>query len=69
METTYGLTKESQVGRCSFCDKPDDQVIVLINAIKVPKVSICNECVDMCNEMVMETIRSRRKPRPSSPTP
>jgi ATP-dependent protease Clp ATPase subunit len=66
METTDGLTKESQVGRCSFCDKPEDQVIVLINAITGPNVSICNECVDMCNDMVMETIQSRRQPRPSS---
>jgi ATP-dependent Clp protease ATP-binding subunit ClpX len=66
METSHVLSKESQIARCSFCDKPDDQVIVLING---PNVSICNECIDMCNDMVMETIRSRRQPRPSSPTP
>jgi len=57
------------IRRCSFCDKREDQVITLINVIKGPKASICNECVDMFNEVVMETIRSRRQPRPSSPTP
>lgn len=36
---------------CSFCDKASSEVIKLIAG---PQVFICNECVDLCNEILRE---------------
>lgn len=37
--------------RCSFCGKPQDQVRRLIAG---PNVYICNECIDLCQEIIEE---------------
>ncbi len=37
--------------KCSFCGKSQDQVIKLIAG---PGTYICNECVDLCNEIMSE---------------
>ena len=37
--------------KCSFCNKGPDEVGKLITG---PSVHICNECVDMCNEILRE---------------
>ncbi|NEO32321.1 MAG: hypothetical protein F6K36_18190 [Symploca sp. SIO3C6] len=37
--------------RCSFCKKNQEQVRKLIVG---PKVSICDECVDLCKEILAE---------------
>lgn len=37
--------------RCSFCGKPQDQVKRLIAG---PNVYICNECIDLCQEIIEE---------------
>ena len=37
--------------KCSFCGKSQDQVKKLIAG---PDVSICDECVDLCNEILEE---------------
>jgi hypothetical protein len=37
--------------RCSFCDKDQASVSKLIAG---PGVYICNECVDLCNEIITE---------------
>jgi ATP-dependent Clp protease ATP-binding subunit ClpX len=37
--------------KCSFCGKGPDEVGKLITG---PSVHICNECVDMCNEILRE---------------
>jgi ATP-dependent Clp protease ATP-binding subunit ClpX len=36
---------------CSFCGKPRDQVAHMIAG---PKVYICDECVELCNEILAE---------------
>ena len=36
---------------CSFCGKTQDEVKKLIAG---PTVYICNECIDLCNEIVSE---------------
>ena len=36
---------------CSFCDKSQDEVEVMIAGLGV---NICNECVELCGEMVAE---------------
>ena len=35
--------------RCSFCGKLETEVKKLIAG---PKVCICNECIDICNEII-----------------
>ena len=35
---------------CSFCGKVQDDVKKLIAG---PSVYICNECVDLCNDIIM----------------
>ena len=44
---------------CSFCGKSQDQVRKLIAG---PKVFICDECIDLCNDILAEKCdpRSRR---------
>jgi hypothetical protein len=37
--------------QCSFCGKTQDQVRTLIAG---PKVYICDECIDLCDELVAE---------------
>jgi hypothetical protein len=39
--------------RCSFCGKPQSQVLKLI-AGPTPAVAICNECVQLCGEIIAE---------------
>ena len=40
---------------CSFCGKNQDEVAKLIAG---PDVYICNECIDLCNEIVHEDERA-----------
>lgn len=49
METT------EKVLRCSFCGKTQNQVKRLIAG---PNVSICNECVDLCNSILANELNS-----------
>ena len=39
---------------CSFCGKGQDDVKKLIAG---PSVYICNECVDLCNDIIEEEVR------------
>ena len=36
---------------CSFCGKTQDEVKQLIVG---PQVTICNECISLCNEIILE---------------
>lgn len=38
---------------CSFCGKSQAQVVKLIAG---PGVYICNECIDLCNEIIQEEV-------------
>ena len=44
-------TKEQKTLHCSFCGKNQDEVKKLIAG---PSVYICNECVDLCNDIIEE---------------
>jgi len=44
------LSLAVSVSRCSFCDKPEDQIASLTAG--PGGFSICNECVDYCREMI-----------------
>jgi ATP-dependent Clp protease ATP-binding subunit ClpX len=49
--------------KCSFCDKGQLQVEQLVAG---PGVAICNECVDLCNEII-EDARARSPIPPRGP--
>ena len=53
---------------CSFCGKSQHEVRKLIAG---PSVSICDECVDLCNDIIREEIKelSPRRDRSALPTP
>jgi ribosomal protein L37AE/L43A len=46
--------------RCSFCGKRRDQVRRIVVG---PHVFICDECVDLCNDIIREA------DQPSAPSP
>ena len=41
----------SSKSNCSFCGKKQEDVNKLISG---PQVYICNECIDLCNEILIE---------------
>jgi len=49
------------IANCSFCGKPNHKVKKLIAG---PGVYICNECIDLCNGLVDETVQSRPRMAP-----
>ncbi|MFP4154467.1 MAG: ATP-dependent Clp protease ATP-binding subunit ClpX [Halothiobacillaceae bacterium] len=52
---------------CSFCGKSQDEVRKLIAG---PSVYICDECVDLCNDILREEMNEGDEPAPASlPTP
>ncbi|NOY64951.1 MAG: ATP-dependent Clp protease ATP-binding subunit ClpX [Nitrospirae bacterium] len=53
---------------CSFCGKSQDEVKKLIAG---PTVYICNECVDLCNEILAEEMEADKSisSHPELPTP
>ncbi|MCL5024419.1 MAG: ATP-dependent Clp protease ATP-binding subunit ClpX [Nitrospirae bacterium] len=54
--------------KCSFCGKGQDEVRKLIAG---PTVYICDECVELCNEIIAEELYSETSPHalPKLPTP
>lgn len=48
-------TKQDQGLRCSFCDKGEDAVKRLIAG--PGNVSICDECVDLCTEIIADQVK------------
>ena len=47
-------TKDQKKLHCSFCGKSQDEVKKLIAG---PSVYICNECVDLCNDIIEEEVK------------
>ena len=45
---------ESEILRCSFCNKDQNDVRKLIAG---PTVFICDECVDVCNDIIADDRR------------
>ena len=52
--------------KCSFCGKSQEQVRKLIAG---PGVYICDECVELCNEILDEELMQSRHQAPSQRTP
>ena len=43
------IRRPEEILRCSFCGKSQNEVKKLIAG---PSVYICNECIDICNEII-----------------
>jgi ATP-dependent Clp protease ATP-binding subunit ClpX len=57
---------ESDVLRCSFCNKDQNDVRKLIAG---PTVFICDECVEVCNDIIADDNKFDRGARPALPMP
>ncbi len=66
--TTKKSAADSKVLHCSFCNKSQNEVRKLIAG---PSVFICDECVDLCNDIIREEMESSAKEaiRTELPTP
>ena len=51
---------------CSFCGKSQDEVRKLIAG---PKVYICDECIDLCNDIIAEECEQEKALPARSPPP
>lgn len=58
MTGLYDDQQTSDQIACSFCGKTQDQVKKIIAG---PDVYICNECVDLCKEIIDEELASEKK--------
>lgn len=47
---------DKKILRCSFCNKTQDQVRKLIAGPKAKGVYICDECIDICSEIIEEEL-------------
>ena len=51
---------------CSFCGKNQEEVRKLVAG---PSVYICDECVDLCNDILTEELEDTTTPAPRSAVP
>ena len=54
-EEDHDKKEKSSTSYCSFCGKSQHEVLKLIAG---PKVCICDECVDLCVEIIKEEKRN-----------
>ncbi len=67
MSTKKAGAGEGEILRCSFCNKDQNDVRKLIAG---PTVFICDECVDVCNDIIADDRRAEGKQgRTGLPTP
>lgn len=58
---------KEKILHCSFCGKSQHEVRKLIAG---PSVYVCNECVDLCNEIIREELEEETEVKPDGlPTP
>lgn len=50
-------TRQPRMARCSFCDKPQDQVRRIVAG---PGVYICDECITLCQEIIADDLGTTR---------
>ncbi len=60
--------KDEEALKCSFCGKGQEEVKKLIAG---PTVYICNECIELCNEIIADElyVEAGGEPLPKLPTP
>ncbi len=63
---TKNRGKKEKTLRCSFCNKSQDEVQKLIAG---PSVYICNECIDLCNEIIADEVEASEETLDSAHLP
>jgi ATP-dependent Clp protease ATP-binding subunit ClpX len=63
---TTKKTGDAEILRCSFCNKDQNDVRKLIAG---PTVFICDECVEVCNDIIADDSKFERGTRSSLPLP
>jgi len=63
---TTKKTGDTEILRCSFCNKDQNDVRKLIAG---PTVFICDECVEVCNDIIADDSKFERGTRSSLPLP
>ena len=58
--------EEEKLLNCSFCGKNQNEVRKLIAG---PEVFICNECIDLCNDIIKEEISEASEEEVGFPVP
>lgn len=64
--TGDSTTEDGKLLYCSFCGKSQNEVRKLIAG---PSVFICDECVDLCNDIIREEIQETASPEASDKLP
>jgi hypothetical protein len=59
-DETRGRGDDGKLLYCSFCGKSQHEVRKLIAG---PSVFICDECVELCNDIIREELEDRRPTR------
>ena len=66
-DETRGETDDGKLLYCSFCGKSQHEVRKLIAG---PSVFVCDECVELCNDIIREELEDRaEQPRDKLPKP
>ena len=60
--TTTPSTKSHDALSCSFCNKSQFEIAKLVAG---PGVYICNECIDLCNQIVAEELARKSDAPPT----
>jgi ATP-dependent Clp protease ATP-binding subunit ClpX len=60
------IRRPEEILRCSFCGKSQNEVKKLIAG---PSVYICNECIDICNEIINDDEQQELATRTALPKP
>ncbi len=58
------FTDSTELLKCSFCGKSQKQVVKLIGG---PGVYICNECVELCYDLIQEEVQETKKSELTAP--
>ena len=65
-EKDKGSGSDDKLLFCSFCGKNQNEVRKLIAG---PSVYICNECIDLCNDIIQEEINESSEAKEAEPFP
>ena len=65
-EDTRGRHDDGKLLYCSFCGKSQHEVRKLIAG---PSVFVCDECVELCNDIIREELEDRADSLPREPPP
>ena len=57
------IVSKTSEGRCSFCGRQASEVEKIVG---VPNARICNECVKICNQILIDTALSEDSPPPQN---